>query len=85
MNEGLTKDWVKRDGTLSFGRRLLEWDAYKGHLMDSVKSMVNNQAKSDIITLAPFQEGLHHWFNQQMLAGISHLKQHIRSCTMNGW
>ena len=49
INEGLTKDWVKRGwGTLSFGRRLLIWDAYRCHIMDSVKGVVDNQAKSDV-------------------------------------
>ena len=37
MNEKLTIDWVERGwGRLSFGRRLLVWDAYKCHLMKTV-------------------------------------------------
>ena len=49
MNEGLTIDWVKRGwGTLSFGRRLLVWDAYKCHLMSIVKDTVDKGARSDI-------------------------------------
>ena len=49
MNEEITKDWVKRGwGTLSFGRRLLVWDAYKCYLMPSIKSVVDKQANSDI-------------------------------------
>ena len=49
MNENLTIDWVKRGwGTLSFGRRLLVWDAYKCHLMDTVWDVLNKQAKSDV-------------------------------------
>ena len=52
MNEELTKDWVKRGwGTLSFCRRLLVWDAYRCHLMDSVNGIVTNQAKSDVSTI----------------------------------
>ena len=43
MNEVLTKDWVDRVwGSLNFGRRLLVWDAYKCHIMDSVKNHVHN-------------------------------------------
>ena len=38
MNEELTKDWVKRVwGSLNFRRCLLVWDAYKCHIMDSVR------------------------------------------------
>ena len=38
MNEKLTTDWVKRVwGALSFEKRLLVWDAYRYHMMDSVK------------------------------------------------
>lgn len=50
MNEGLTKDWcLKRCwGTLNFGRRLLIWDAYKCHIMDSVKGIVDQQTNSDV-------------------------------------
>uniref|UniRef100_A0A1X7U1B0 DDE-1 domain-containing protein n=1 Tax=Amphimedon queenslandica TaxID=400682 RepID=A0A1X7U1B0_AMPQE len=52
MNKVLTKVWVKQGwGTLSFGRRLLVWDAYECHLMDSVMSKVTNQAKSYISTI----------------------------------
>ena len=56
MNENLTKDWVNRVwGTLGFQRRLLVWDAYKCHLTESVKTLVNNGCKTDI-SLIP--EGL---------------------------
>jgi len=49
MNEELTKDWVKRVwGSLNFGRRLLVWDAYKCHIMDSVRSYVDKQTNSDV-------------------------------------
>ena len=35
-------------GTLNFGRRLLVWDAYRCHLMPSVKSTVHNQTNTDL-------------------------------------
>ena len=42
MNEELTKDWAEHCwGTLSFGRRLLVWDAYKCHLTTHVREVVN--------------------------------------------
>ena len=81
MNKALTKDWVKRGwGTLSFGRRLLVWDAYKCHLMDSVKGIVDKQAKSDFVMIPGGLTG-----QVQMSAGISHLKQLTKSCTTNEW
>jgi transposase-like protein len=50
MNEQLTKDWVNRVwGRLAFSRRLLVWDAYKCHMMDSVKSMAKRGCNSDIV------------------------------------
>ena len=52
MNESLTKDWVKRGrGTLSFGHRLLVWDAYKCHLMQTIKNIVDRQTQSDIAVI----------------------------------
>ena len=49
MNEELTKDSVDRVwGSLNFGRCLLVWDAYKCHIMDSIKSHVHNLTNSDI-------------------------------------
>ena len=49
MNEELTKDWVKRAwGSLNFGRRLLVWDAYKCHIMTSVRSYVDRQTNTDV-------------------------------------
>ena len=49
MNEGLTKDWARRGwGEISFGRRLLVWDAYKCHTMPSVVNVVNSRTNSDI-------------------------------------
>ena len=49
MNEKLTIDWVKRVwGTLSFEKRLLIWDAYRCHMMDSVKHEVNRVTNTDI-------------------------------------
>lgn len=59
MNEGLTIDWVKQAwGTLAFTTRLLVWDAYKCHLMDSVKSVVNRQTRSDIVVIPGGLTGL---------------------------
>lgn len=49
MNETLTIDWVKRGwGTLNFARRLLVWDAYKCHLMPSVKTVVDKHTNTDL-------------------------------------
>lgn len=49
MNETLTKDWVNRGwGKLSFGRRLLVWDAYKCHSMPSVKGVIERGTNTDI-------------------------------------
>ena len=49
MNEGLTKDWARRGwGEISFGHRLLVWDAYKCHTMPSVVNVVNSRTNSDI-------------------------------------
>ena len=45
----LTIDWIKRAwGTLNFGRRMLVWDAYRCHLMPSVKKVVNKDTNSDL-------------------------------------
>ena len=49
MREKLTIDWVKRVwGTLRFEKRLLIWDAYRCHMMDSVKDEVNKVTNTDI-------------------------------------
>ena len=59
MNEGFTIDWVKRGwGTLSFGRRLLVWDAYKCYLMSTVKDIVDKGARSDISVITGGLTGL---------------------------
>ena len=59
MNESLTIDWVKRGwGTLSFGSRLLVWDAYKCHLMNTVKDIVDEGARSDISVIPGGLTGL---------------------------
>lgn len=48
MNEELTNDWLKQVwASLSFRRRLLVWDAYKCHIMNTVRSYVDKQI-SDI-------------------------------------
>ena len=49
MNEDPTKDWISRAwGLLNFHRRLLVWDAYRCHIMDSVSNHVRRGANSDI-------------------------------------
>lgn len=59
MNESLTIDWVKRGwGTLSFGKRLLVWDAYRCHLMASVKDVLQKQVKSDVSVIPGGLTGL---------------------------
>ena len=41
MNEGLTLIWADKVlGKFSFGRRLLAWDSFSCHIMDSVKDKV---------------------------------------------
>ena len=41
MNEELTTVWVEKVlGKLSFGRRLLAWDSFSCHIMDTVKEKV---------------------------------------------
>ena len=86
MNENLTKDWVKRGwGTLSFGRRLLVWDAYKCHLVDSVKDVLDKQTKSDVSVIPggltslvqpadvswnkPFKDAYKELYNEWMVSG----------------
>jgi len=49
MNERLTEDWAKHCwGFLSFGRRLLVWDAYECHFTVGVKDVVNKVVRSDV-------------------------------------
>ena len=49
MNESLTIDWVKRGwGSLNFGRRLLVWDAYRCHVMPSVKYVAETHTNTDL-------------------------------------
>ena len=48
MNEELTLVWVERVfGKFSFGCRLLSWDSFEYHMMDSVKEAVT-ASKSDL-------------------------------------
>ena len=43
MNEELTLKWIQQVlGTFSFGRRLLAWDSFECHIMDSVKTGLKN-------------------------------------------
>ena len=52
MNEELTLVWVERVfGKFSFGRRLLSWDSFECHMMDSVKEAVTT-SKSDLVIVA---------------------------------
>ena len=52
MNEQLTKDWVMRvSSSFSFGKRILVWDAYKCHIMDSVKSIIKHHTNSEVIII----------------------------------
>ena len=42
MNEELTLNWVKSIlGAFSFNRRLLAWDSYECHMMQSVKEALH--------------------------------------------
>ena len=48
MNEELMKDWVKQVwDSLNFTCQLLVWDAYKSHIMDSVRHYVDTQTDTD--------------------------------------
>ena len=83
MNEDLTKDWVKRGwGNISFGRRLLVWDAYKCHLMDSVYAVATQSDISvipggltslvqpaDLSWNKPFKEAYKALYNDWLLNG----------------
>ena len=86
MNEALTVDWVKRAwGTLNFGRRMLVWDAYRCHLMPSVKKVVNKDTNTDLSIIPggltslvqpadvswnkPFKEAYKARYNQWMATG----------------
>ena len=86
MNESLTIDWVKRGwGTLNFGRRLLVWDAYRCHLMPSVKNVAETHTNTDLSVIPggltslvqpadvswnkPFKEAYKARYNQWMVTG----------------
>lgn len=54
MNEELTIDWIKQSwGTLNFCHRLLVWDAYKCHLLPSVKDVVAKQTNNIDLSIIP--------------------------------
>ena len=80
INEKLTNDWVKRVwGVFSFEKRLLVWDAYKCHLLESVKHEVQRATNTDIVMIPggltslvqpahvcwnkPFKEAYHHLYD----------------------
>ena len=86
MNESLTIDWVKQGwGTLNFGRRLLVWDAYRCHLMPSVKNVAETHTNTDLSVIPggltslvqpadvswnkPFKEAYKARYNQWMVTG----------------
>ena len=49
MNEELTLVWTEKVlGKFSFGRRLLSWDSFECHMMDSVKEAVKT-SNSDLV------------------------------------
>ena len=49
MNEQLTKDWVMHVwGSFSFVKRILVWDAYKCHIVDSLKSIIKHHTNSEV-------------------------------------
>ena len=52
MNEQLTKVWVKKVlGKFSFGRRLLAWDSFSCHILDTVKGKVKESNLDMILVL----------------------------------
>ena len=51
MNEGLTLIWADKVlGKFSFSRRLLAWDSFSCHIMDSVKDKVKEN-NTDIVVV----------------------------------
>ena len=85
MNEELTKDWVKRAwGSLSFNRRLLVWDAYRCHIMATVRGVVKQTntdmsiipggltsqlQPADLCWNKPFKEAYKAKYNEWMATG----------------
>ncbi len=83
MNENLTKNWIKRGwGALSFGRRLLVWDAYRCHVMESVRDVLVKQTNSDASVIPggltgpadvswnkPFKGAYKKLYNEWMISG----------------
>lgn len=52
MNQTLMNDWVDMVwGSLTFGRRLLVWESYKCHMMDSIKTYVNRHTNIYLSTI----------------------------------
>ena len=92
MNEELTKDWVKRAWrSLSFNRRLLVWDAYRRHIMATVRSVVKQTntdmniipggltsqlQPADLCWNKPFKEAYKAKYNEWMATG----RQVLHSC-----
>ena len=87
MNEALTirTGLTGCGGSLNFGRRLLMWDAYKCHIMDSVKSHVDSHTNSyvsvipggltshlqpaDVSWNKPFKEAYKAKYSEWMMSG----------------
>ena len=85
MNEGLTLIWADKVlGKISFGRRLLAWDSFSCHIMDSVKDKVKENNTDmvvvpggctkyiqapDVCWNAPFKELMTERYNEKMAEG----------------
>ena len=85
MNEELTKIWIEKIwGRLAFHRRLLVWDAYKCHIMDSVKKEVRQTGTdvsvipggltshlqpADVSWNKPFKEAYRTKYDEWLLSG----------------
>ena len=85
MNEGLTLIWADKVlGKFSFGRRLLAWDSFSCHIMDSVKDKVKKNKTDmavvrggctkyiqapDVCSNAPFKELVTERYDEWMVEG----------------
>ena len=66
INEELTRVWVEKIlGNFPFGRRLLAWDSFSCHIMDTVKEKVKENELSRVP--AELSAVSNSWFKQQIL------------------
>ena len=86
MNEELTLRWIKEIiGMFSFKKRLLAWDTFEAHLMDSVKRQLKDAnigaayipggctkyiQAPDVMWTAPFKAYIGEYYDEWMANGI---------------